>query len=281
MIRLLIDPRLLNPTSAAIGNGAKAFEYWELVVNWSRDKRALLGVHSRDLLSENFAKFGYPQNSVPVAVPALHGPCCAAINAIMSRVLVSAGDVEDRTFLPRYLGTDDELMALQMDVSSSAVNGVIGLATSPTNWEELRDTVKVLPPPPMELLMCFDPSAELDIERDNSVREFYDSKRIFIVGGRPDRTSLKKLEALGITERNVEWIKSEKTQRPQDLDQKWSGLNPERDITACVTGRIGHPQAEKAKSLADRRDVPHLRGDSPSDVIAVLEDFALKSILKG
>jgi hypothetical protein len=280
MIRLLIDPRLLNPIPEVMENRSRALQYWESIVDWSRDKRAVLGVHSRDLLSETFAAVGYPEHTVPVAIPALRGPCCAAINAIMTRVLVSGGDVEGRTFLPRYLGTDDELLALQMDVSSSAANGVIGIATSPTNWEKLEFTVKVLPPPPMELLMCFDPSAELDVERDDSVKEFCGSKRVFIVGGRPDRTSMRRLEALGIAERNVEWIKSEKTQRPQDLDKKWSGLNPERDITLCITGRIGHPQAEKAKTLADRRGVLHLMGHSANDAISALENHAMKSVLK-
>lgn len=277
MTVLLIDPRILLPSDEKAELSATS-EYWRLVIEWSADKRARLGFHTRELLCERFAKYGYPQNDMPVSVAALRGPFRAAINNIMARVLPPDGEVEACEFDPRYKGTPDELIALQMDVSSTRIDGVVGIATVPSSWDETASTIMVKPPPPAQLVVCFEPSRKLEIEQESELQEFFSSRRLFVVGGRPDPCSVKKLQQLGLSAERVIWTPSEKSKPPRNLDDKWSGLNADRDITVCITGRIGHSESGKAEDLAQRRGVTYIPAETANEAIRALKRYASTQI---
>jgi hypothetical protein len=134
--------------------------------------------------------------------------------------------------------------------------------------------VTFLPPPPNQLELCIRPGAALEAESADAAHMFYSGKRVHIVGGQPtDRVIRAVTELAGLAPSDVTWLPSEKGKPPRDLKKKWANLRADRDITVCVTGRIGHAQSEAAAKAADGCGVVHIRVESANELIGRLKEL--------
>jgi hypothetical protein len=82
------------------------------------------------------------------------------------------------------------------------------------------------------------------------------------LGDKVDRQLLQRLEVSFSLDGRVDWMPSEKNKPPPHLEQRWEGLESNRDVTVCITGRIGHVASGKAASVSGSKGVVHLKVES-------------------
>lgn len=245
------------------------------IVDWASDSRSRLGMESHRLVCEEYARFGYPDQELALDVPELRREYQSALGRLLSRVLIHTSESDERRFDPHYTGSDEETIALQLDVSGTATDGVVGIATHPGHWARVTDSVAVAPSPPAVLALCFQPGGELPEERLERVRVAFAGKRLHIVGGQVDDHVVAAIvDETGVLAGDVTWTPCERARPPRNLDQRWRGLDRDRDITVCITGRVGHATSDKAKVAATRAGVVHLKVESAQGIIDALKAHA-------
>ncbi len=273
---LLLDPRLLAPPGRPGAPLSDAPAFWQRLIDWDADPRAKLGIESRRLVCDTYAQHGYPDRDISLKVPTLRREYQAALGRLLSRVHDSSSEVGSRNFVPAYLGSAEESIALQMDVAGTRAATVLGIATDRGHWDDPSATqVKIEPPSPPSLSLCVTAGERLVEECEAALKAFYRGKRIHIVGARP----VANIEAtirgrLGLGPSDLNWIECEKARPPRDLAARWRALLPGRDITVCITGRVGHATSEMAAKAARRQGVIHLLVQTPQQVVAVLASNA-------
>lgn len=279
-MRLLIDPGIL----VAPGERALHQRYWERLVDWSLDSRAYLGEHSQKRVLDSFAEYGYPHNELNLHPPALRGAFSRALNIVLSRVAQLNGeDAEVRSFAPPYRGDYEHGRALGRDVAGTLHLPIGGIATVVDSWDDEVTQVDCVPSPPAELHLCREPGLQLPAEFDAAVAAFFSTRRVHIVGGRPEERVVRRIEEgpLALAGR-LSWIPSEKNKPPRGLDRSWSGLSPDIDVTVCITGRIGHAASGKAATVAMSRGVAHLKVESANGIeSALIGYFRARSLEPG
>src|SRR5450759_14602 len=164
---------------------------------------------------------------------------------------------------PRYLGTDDQSEALQLDSSGTVGKSVVGVATLGTHWVTQASEVKYTPPQPPQLYLCFQAEDELPLEQSAKVQSYFQGRRLHIVGGRDSPQVLGRIiEVTGLNYEDIDWLEAEKSKPLSDLKRRWSHLDAARDITVCITGRIGHAQSQAADKAARKCGVIHIEVES-------------------
>jgi hypothetical protein len=275
---LLLDPRLLTPPGQPDSTVSASAAFWTRILGWATDKRAKLGEDSHSLVCSGYAVYGYPDHDLPLAETPLKREYRAALNRILARVELHVAESGERAFTPSYLGTSDEALALQLDVSGTYGAPVIGIATASNHWSDIEaNHVKIIPPPPTRLALCCLPGAEVLSERQHRIANFYVGLRIHIVGAIPSQRIMEQiLEVTGMTRSNLSWIPCEKSRPPRNLDDRWRHLEPSRDVTVCITGRVGHATSNKAQRVANHAGVIHLKVELPSQLPDELAALALR-----
>ena len=278
MAVLLLDPRVVAPPGTPGAAVSAPIEYWTQIIAWAGDSRARLGMECQQLLYSKFAQYGYPEHCLVPDVPALKTAYQAAIGKIMSRVVEPVRQSEQRDFAPRYVGSEDEELALQLDISGTVGCEVIGIATTESSWAFITEYLQVSPQPPGRLEICTEPNAPLALETEGDLRDLVSSKRLFIVGGKVDSVVVDGLRELGFAPDAINWLESERAKPPRNLDERWGTLAPPRDVTVCITGRVGHATSGSARRIADRRQVPHLHAETARHVIVAVRDHCLTQL---
>lgn len=269
---LLLDPRLLIPPGRPDGQLDTAVEFWKRLLDWAADGRVLIGEESHRLLCELFAEYGYPDQDLTLQVPALKREYQAALSRMLGRVALHTEESSECTFDPCYMGSEAQDLALQMDITGTAGSGVRGLGTDVNHWADTSPTLVIRPGPPNELMLCAAPGQQLPHEVFSLAARFFHGKKVKIVGGQRDGVVIKRLNTeLGIEAAAVEWIACEKAKPPRNLDLTWGGLDPDRDITVCITGRVGHATSMAAKAAALKRGALHLQVEYASEVVKELK----------
>lgn len=272
---LLLDPRLLEPPGRPGSGSASVSEFWQRLMDWAADGRARLGEESHMLVCEAYGKYGYPDQDMTLEVPGLKREYQAALSRLLSRVEPYGSDPVECSFDPQYLGSEEQSLALQFDVSGTAGAEVVGICTAPDHWADQTPTISVDPGPPDELSLCMSPGAELECERKAALREYFKNKRLHIVGGQPDQFLMRSIsEELGIAVEQIAWISCERARPPRHLDRTWGGLDAGRDITVCITGRVGHATSNTAQVTARRRGAIHLQIESAGDIVSRVTSLA-------
>lgn len=273
---LLLDPRIITPPGTPGASISAPMEYWTQIIAWAGDTRAQLGAECQQLLYSKFAEYGYPEQCLVPNVPAVRTAYQAAISKIMSRVVRPTSQGEERDFAPRYVGGEEEELALQLDISGTVGCEVIGIATTESSWAASTVYLQISPQPPRRLEICTEPNAPVALEVQGDLRDLLSSKRLFIVGGKTDLTVVNGLRELGFSRDAINWLESEKAKPPRNLDERWGALDSLRDVTVCITGRVGHSTSGKARVIASKREVPHLLVETARDVITVVRDHFLE-----
>ncbi|MBF6445553.1 hypothetical protein IU434_26470 [Nocardia farcinica] len=277
---LILDPRILTFVEESSTQEELA-ALWTKVVQWASDRRVGVGEHTLEHMWGHLTSRGYPENDLRMHPQSMRTVYREALNKLLARVVSAGSHPADRNTNPEYLGTYYEKRALAFDVTSTIDKNILGIATTPSSWEFETELVEFSPQPPNALALCFAPGIKLTEERANELRAKFVGKRIHIVGGQPSERVLKSImDTTGLPARSVDWIPSERSQKPRDLDKKWDCLEPGRDITICVTGRIGHAQSNAARAAAKKAGVPYLPIEQANDIPGGLERFALRMDLQ-
>ena len=272
---LLLDPRIITPPGTPGASIKAPMEYWEQIIAWASDTRTRLGVECQQLLYSRFAQYGYPEQCLVPEMPALKTAYQSAISKIMSRVVQPMSDSEERDFSPRYVGGEDEELALQLDISSTVGCEVIGIATTESSWAASTEYLQLSPQPPRRLEICTVPNAPVAMAVESDLRELLASKRLFMVGGKIEAAVMTALCELGFSNDAITWLESEKSKPPRNLDGRWGALTSPRDVTLCITGRVGHAISGKARVVAARREVPYLIAETAKEAVTVVRDHFL------
>lgn len=278
MAVLLLDPRIITPPGTPGASIAAPTEYWTQIIAWASDTRARLGTECQQLLYAKFAQYGYPEHCLVPDVPAFKTAYQAAIGRIMSRVVQPISVGEERDFAPRYVGGDEEELALQLDISGTVGCEVIGIATTASSWAASSAYLEVSPQPPRRLEICTEPNAPVALQAQGDLRDLLSSKRLFIVGGKIDSAVVDRLCELGLPRDAISWLESEKAKPPRNLDERWGTLESPRDVTLCITGRVSHATSGKARQVAGRREVPHLLAETAKDSITAVRNHFLERL---
>lgn len=274
-VTLLIDPViLLRPLQESLDSDSKE-TFWRAIVEWASDARVRIGEESHALVVGKLAQYGYPDNDLDLPLSARR-EYQAALSKLLGRVQPTVDRAASEVTLSVvYLGSDIALLALSFDIPGSVSAGIRGLATDTENWDDPNSSVvKVDPPPPADIELCFTPGAELDVESVASMREFYLGRQLFLVGGQVEnRVVAQIIERTGIEESAIRWLPCEKAKPPRDLDKRWKHLDPNRDVTVCVTGRVGHATSLAAASAARKSGTVHLQVEHVSEIVGALESL--------
>lgn len=273
-MRLLIDPQVL--TRLTIGSDSdRTAAYWMRLVDWATDRRVGIGEATYGYVYETFARFGYPEQNLEVQPPALRNEFMRALGTILARVVMHCQPAAQTSMDAVYLGHDQASESLRSDASGTCGQDVAAIASESDHWESAPAIIRFSPPPPEELELCTEPGQELRAQVAEACREFYLGKRVHIVGGqRVERDVLATQTATGLPADSITWIPSEKGKPARDISNRWSGLDPDRDVTVCVTGRIGHAQSAAAAAAATRRGCVHLLVETSRDLPDVLRKLA-------
>ena len=200
----------------------------------------------------------------------------ALLMELLSRVQEASMTEESLTIGARYLADDDHLTALTRDLRAGVVQGVAGIATSTSHWRPTPNSgpVSVSPPPPSFIEFCVTPGAPLKTEERLRVRDMFAGKRLHIVSGRMLEGVAADLEDMGFEGERVFFLLSERAKPISGLDERWSGLTKDTDITVCVTGTVGHAVSGKAAALAAKRGVQHFQVKRVRQIPEALKQFA-------
>lgn len=271
-MKILLDPLLLAPPVESSGVLPWNAEFWRNVVDWAADTRAGFGRECHGLVCDAYAQYGYPDQDLEFAEASLKREYQGALTRLLSRLIPSTDECGSREFRPGYLGADIYALALQMDVSScSSSIGAIG--TLSRYWQEAAPSVEVIPPPPMELALCFDAGVELPAEARAVIARFYKSRRIHLVGGKRDQRVVAEITlGTGVPEDQIVWIECERARPPRNLDARWRHLDADVDVTVCITGRVGHATSENAARAAGKSKVAHLKVETAGEIVRALID---------
>lgn len=276
MMRIILDPRVLTFVESC-ADEKSLVELWTLVVEWAGDQRVGIGSHSFQYIWEQLQHRGYPDKDLAMHPPGMRSTYRTALNMLTSRVLECDESTEDRKVTPDYLGKEGERVALIRDSVSSAPGNVIGIASVNDSWAASAEFVAFDPSPPQPLALCLQPGIELAEEQNELVRSRLQDYRLHIVGAKKMNRLVEQIsEKTGIPVQSISWIESEKSQKPRNLDSRWSGLMTGRDITVCITGRIGHPSSIKAQKIAKNAGVPYLPIDNVNDIAKEVALYAVK-----
>lgn len=248
---LLCDPALLLPPGADSSH-ADYQRFWSRLIEWAADRRLRIGPESYAALLDHLGRLGWPDMTPPRCPTALKRDAARALNSLMT-MLVTDG-VSDRerpapVFNPAYVRDEKLGPAIARDVATQGQGPMLGAATHPTHWERDVDLVQVVPGPPDRLLLVREPGIAVGAEVDYAVANRLERRRITIVGDRPRQSVCDELcDRFAISYEQIRWIESEPGSEPET--DRLKGMNGQRDVVFCVTGKIGHAGRDKTLRIA-------------------------------
>lgn len=275
-MKIILDPLLLAPPVKHDGSLREAEEFWLRVLSWSGDKRARVGEVTCALIYSEYALHGYPDAQLTAGSHQLRRDYQVALSKLLSRVQKHTRNPHEASFSAQYRGDSSYFDALKTDLSGTADTDVSALATAEGHWvgAEAR-SITVSPGPPEFIELCYKPDEELRSEGEESLRKYYEGKRIHIVGGQVDENIKSKILArLSMSQEDLLWLPCEKAKPPRNLDRRWASLDPYRDITMCITGRVGHATSIVAAKSAAKVGAVHVLTELPSGIEQALVDLA-------
>lgn len=268
MPRLVFDPLLVMPVGIPPDDPARWEAFVERLAEWATDVRAGVGPAVFAHACEYYAEFGYPDSPLSLDVPPyLRRDYGRALNRVLGRLIACGPGLSEHETVPAHAGPRELTRLLVSDIVGSVDCDVAGIATDRMHWTPPGPKVCLEPGPPKSLALCDAPFSPLLVEKDLRVHAYFAEKRIHVVGGRPsDQVPAVLALLLGMEVDSIIWRPGEKGKPPRDIKKRWSKLDPLRDVTACLTGCIGHSASETARRAADSRGLVHLRAETVDEL---------------
>ncbi len=267
--QLLIDPALLVPP---VSNEAQDWkDFWVRIMDWNVDGRVHLGPATFALATQEVMLCEIAANGENNWLPHTRRERMRAVNSLLSRQIAAKCLKKPLRKFPEYCGPDIAVCALLLDIPATYTDApdFLGLATSSRHWSEPRTTVKCVPPPPDEIELCFEPNAELKNSLLEKCVQRLDGAKVKIVGGqREDRVISELSGRCSINKSKIEWLQAERNKKPNL--KSCTGLRPQ-DVVICITGRIGHSESIKAKTLTKRANAYWIEVEVAGRIVEELE----------
>lgn len=264
---LLLDPGILVPPEAPPTDWRG---FWIRLVEWSSDRRIKLGPASHAFIVHLYAELGYPHLELYVHPPALRHEYRKAIDRILTSITSASFRDLEVTFDIEYAGAREAETALRRDVPLDPM----ALASAPELWRRPAKALRCAPPPPESVQVVFEPNVGLEAEAVARAREWMTGRRLRLVGGQRDAAILARLaDDFQIAYGNIEWLECERHKKPP-VARRWGGLDPDRDIAICITGRVGHDTSLAAAKCARAANVHYLEVETANEIPARLRDIA-------
>ncbi|HEY9311362.1 hypothetical protein [Williamsia sp.] len=265
-MKILVDARIVLLPVDTIEEKS-LLKFWSSLVDWSTDKRLVMGSETLRFVLEQYADRKFPESDIAFYPRELRNEYRRAFHSLISRQVDSTARPPRRSLDPAYVGGNRESEVLQLDISGSVGNEVVAIATIETSWSRMESAVAIDPAPPESLELCFEPHRQLSVERTGAIAGIFSGQRLHIVGGKASEHVVEAIcRATGLSLADIEWIPSEKGKKPRDLDKRWGNLRPGKDIALCVTGRIGHSEARAAKIAAVGCGVVYFEVESVNEI---------------
>lgn len=248
---LLCDPALVMPPP---DNEEDEMRFWMRLVEWAADHRVRLGPSSHDLVISLLGTVGWPQFDSHRYPPGMARLAYRALSTLLGQAFPPEETLPTPPKLkPGYLPHAAGARTIGSDAAKLHHDeGLIGVATDPTHWEESCEKVGFSPPPPSYLSLLFEPLGLLPQEEDRAVAEHLQHRRVTIIGGIQSDQLFKELQAR-FEPKEIRWFGSEPGSR-LNLDGL-EGLQARVDVVYCITSHIGHDGSIKARKCCRKRGV--------------------------
>lgn len=266
---VLIDPHLLIAPTTCGELDEELF--WQRLVTVASAGRAEIGHETFHWVVDRLQHLGYPDQQVNFGPPYFARECQSAMEKLLSRVSKGTNEVVEHALHPSYLGDTDARLCIIID-SVEHSDSLEALLSDPAHWNPSVGSA-TLGPITFELL--FDPEAEPAGASAADIKEAFVGRRLHLVGGAQTASALANFDSvLGVASEDVHWVVGEKSKPPRELDKKWSGLDPSRDVAICITGRVGHATSEQARTAAEKRGLTLIYCPTQGQIVDYLIEWA-------
>lgn len=268
---ILADPHLLvAPTTCECVDEE---EFWKRVVLLGEVSRVELGLESFHWVVSQLEKLGYPDQKIDFGPPRFGRECQVAIESILTRVSDGHGESADEEVQPDYLGDVDARLCIVFDATAHG-DSLDAIVSDARHWDSTEAAVRI---GERSIELIFDPTQEPSATRADAIKTTFEGHRLHLVGGSPTASALSMFESvLGLQAADVHWIPSEKSKPPRNIDERWSGLDPARDVTICITGRVSHAVWEQADKAAAKAGLVMIECQTQGMLIAALTEWATR-----
>lgn len=266
---VLIDPHaLVVPTTCV---AADELIFWERVVEAAALDKVQIGHESFYWVISQLEHLGYPEAQVDFGPPSFSRECQSAMEKILSRVSRGVRDAEDRKMTPEYLGSEEAALCISMDTTEHG-GDVDALVSDVNYWAEPGDSLSL---GALVIELLFDVNKETRAVAAADLRAFFGKRRIHVVGGSITNSAIKQIQSeLGVSEGAIQWIASEKSKPARDIDKRWAGLDPKRDVTVCITGRVSHSVWMAADKASNKSGLQMVECASQGQIVGSLRSWA-------
>lgn len=267
----LTDPHLLiAPTTCTC---ADEEEFWKRVVLLGEVNRVELGLESFHWVIARLEKLGYPEQRINFGPPRFARECQVALQSILTRV--SNGDREptDEEIRPEYLGEVDARLCIVFDATAHG-DSLDAILSDGRYWDPTESAVCI---GARSVELIFDPQQEPSALRAEAIKSKFRKRRLHLVGGSPTASATAMLEStFGLQASDVNWIASEKSKPPRNIDERWSGLDATRDVAVCITGRVSHAVWEQADKAARKAGLEMIECATQGMLASALTEWAAR-----
>lgn len=241
----------------------------ELLLDWTSDARVRLGIRAWARIAEDY---GANALLLPAALMRL---AHRGISELLSRPPLESveGDTSKSLSAPYSGQPTTHKLLLQDVVGLGEVDERLALGTHESLWGGPISSISCVPPPPSDLRVHLQPNLPTPAELRQRAAEYFEHRRILIVGGQIDGDIVRALgHELGIQEDLVRWIPSEKNKRARNLKDVIGGL-PADAIVVCIVGKVGHDVSGEVKDNTQRRAVLLCESRFSSQIVDDLRRF--------
>lgn len=266
---ILLDPHLLVAPTTCPSIDEDSF--WQRVVDVATKDRVQIGHEAFHWVVAQLQHLGYPNARVDFGPPSFRRECQSAIERILSRVSSGREAVEDSDLSPEYAGSEDARLSIVMDATEHGEN-LDALMTDANHWVSPGDSLSV---GQHQIELLFDIDKEPRALTAEAIKSKFQARRLYVLGGSKTDSAIANLkDQLGLNEGSISWITSEKSKPARDVDKRWAGLDAERDIAICITGRVSHSVWEMGDKIAAKRGIRMIECASQGQLVEVLKTWA-------
>lgn len=232
---VLLDPGLVLPQKDP--NPQFLATFWLRFSEWIGDDRSCLGARSYSRLSSMYGELENPEY-----VPApLRRTVHSAIGKILSKPPLQHDVTDGAAKLTADYLYHHTQQTLVDDLVGSSLYETVVLGSHQSFWDSTPTTVGCIPAPPEAVIVHFEPGLPTADERLEAMRRWFSGRKVVIVGGQVDRHIQQALITdVGLDRTKLVWIPSEYNKKAANIPSVIAGLDPDRSIVICITGKVGH-----------------------------------------
>ncbi|MGP5056497.1 hypothetical protein ACTXJ3_15625 [Brachybacterium paraconglomeratum] len=274
MSALVLDPKLLLYPGCSDAGTESVQEYLDEMSDWLNGSRPVrLGPAGAMFLIEQFSQLGYPENELNIPGDSRGRIIARQISGLLTGAFSDPLPGAAEVIEPKYHGGAYLTTAVRCDVTNTIEVGDLGIASRRSHWVDPNGRIVLIDGRWVELVLH--PESTLESELGALVSQFYQDRRVYVVGGRRDPRAVERLECAGVPAGAINWVEIEKGTSVKIIKQRLAGVQGPEYVVACVTGKIGHAGSDKVKTIADSRGVTYFSREKVGEIIDELLDMPI------